>query len=75
MFTERDPVSHAPIELGAEFIHGRPPEIWDLLRKWKVPTTEVDGENWCARDGGLDKCNFFSQVEKILEKMDDRSPD
>ena len=26
IFTQRDPVCDAPIELGAEFIHGKPPE-------------------------------------------------
>src|SRR5437868_8952838 len=33
IFTLRDPVCDAPIELGAEFIHGKPPEICDLLRR------------------------------------------
>src|SRR5260370_21099896 len=33
IFTLSDPVCHAPVELGAEFIHGRPPEIWNLLEK------------------------------------------
>lgn len=75
MFTEQDPSCHVPIELGAEFIHGRPPEIWRLLRKRKVSTVEVDGDNWCAGDGRLSKCDFSSRVDKILEQMTDRSPD
>lgn len=32
VFTMRDPLAPVPIELGAEFVHGRPPEIWDLVR-------------------------------------------
>ena len=32
MFTQRDPVCQAPIEFGAEFIHGLPPEIWEPLQ-------------------------------------------
>src|SRR5579864_6191674 len=35
--------SPIPIELGAEFIHGRPPEIWELLDKTGISTTEVEG--------------------------------
>ena len=31
ILTVRDPLSPVPIELGAEFIHGRPPEILDLV--------------------------------------------
>jgi monoamine oxidase len=75
MFTLRDPVYQTPIELGAEFIHGLPPETWTLLQAEGVRTTEVTGESWCFRKDRLCTCDFFSQVDEILEKMDDRSPD
>lgn len=75
VFTERDPKLDFPIELGAEFIHGRSPEIWRPLKKAKAEIMEVDGDDWCAFDRGLKKCNFFPQVEAILEKMDDSRPD
>lgn len=75
MFTMRDPRLNAPIELGAEFIHGRPPEIWDLLRNANVDPVEVSGENWCDIRGQLSPCDFFSQVDELLKKMDDRGPD
>ena len=38
IFTLSDPVGRAPVELGAEFIHGRPPEIWNLLKKAAGPS-------------------------------------
>ena len=63
-----------PIELGAEFIHGRPPEIWNLLQKQGIPITEVKGDNWCV-DGRLSPCDFFSEVDDILRRMDDHGPD
>jgi monoamine oxidase len=75
MFTLRDPVYQAPIEMGAEFIHGLPPEIWTPLQADGVSITEVTGEPWCFRKGRLCGCDFFSQVDGILKKMDDRSPD
>jgi len=75
VFTQRDPVLDTPIEMGAEFIHGRPPEIWKLLQKENVAITEVDGDSWCAFEGGLATCGFFSQVQEILDKMDDSRPD
>jgi monoamine oxidase len=31
ILTLHDPLSPLPIELGAEFIHGRPPQIWNLI--------------------------------------------
>ncbi len=32
IFTAHDALAPLPIELGAEFIHGRPPEIWQIVR-------------------------------------------
>jgi len=75
VFTIQDPALDTPIELGAEFIHGQPPEIWKPLKKAKVKISEVEGDNWCAAGGQLSTCDFFSDVDRILEKMDDSAPD
>ncbi len=32
VLTLRDPQAPVPIELGAEFVHGRPKELWDLIK-------------------------------------------
>ncbi len=39
-----DQRSSLPVELGAEFIHGRPPVIWERLAKYNLPVYEVGGE-------------------------------
>lgn len=75
IFTQRIPGFDAPIELGAEFIHGLPPEIWEPLQERGTEISEVDGENWCVSNHELSPCRFFSQVDSILKKMDDSSPD
>ncbi len=75
MFTEIDPASGAPIEFGAEFIHGRPPEIWKPLQQRNVRIDEVDGDAWCVKARRLVGCDFFSQVDQILQEMDAASPD
>ncbi len=75
VLTRQDPVCRAPIEFGAEFIHGRPASIWKALHKRNVNIAEVAGDSWCAEKGSLSTCGFFSEVEDILEEMDDRSPD
>jgi monoamine oxidase len=75
MFTQRDSASQIPVELGAEFIHGRPPEIWEVLENNHAEISEVEGDSWCNRDGSLLPCDFFSEVEDILQKMDDQRPD
>jgi len=75
IFTLNDLQQQFPIELGAEFIHGRPPEIMDALRQSKIPIREVDGDNWCAQNGHLSPCDFFSEVDEILQRMNDDRPD
>jgi monoamine oxidase len=75
MFMQQEPVSGAAIELGAEFIHGLPPEIWAPLQANNIPVIEAEGENWCHEKGRLFPCDFFSKVEKILSRMDAAEPD
>jgi monoamine oxidase len=75
IFTERDVACDAPFELGAEFIHGRPPEIWGALQNARVKISEVEGVSWCVSNGQLHRCNFFPQVDSILNRMDDSFPD
>jgi monoamine oxidase len=75
VFTDLDPGCDCPIELGAEFIHGKPPEIWELLGKAKTEITEVQGDAWCAEQDRLSPCGFWNDVDQILQKMDDSKPD
>lgn len=75
VYTRHDPGCEAPIEFGAEFIHGKPPEIWELLEKHGKIVNEVQGDNWCISPKGLEPCGFFSYAEDILGKMNDSSPD
>jgi len=75
IFTVRAPEDGFPIELGAEFIHGKPPEILQALSGIPVPISEVDGESWCAFEKPLRPCEFFSKIDSVLEKMDDSQPD
>lgn len=70
-----EPATRAPIALGAEFIHGLPPEIWQPLQSRNVAIKEVEGDRWCHEKGKLISCDFFSEVDSILKKMNETSPD
>ncbi|HKO20081.1 MAG TPA: NAD(P)/FAD-dependent oxidoreductase [Acidobacteriaceae bacterium] len=41
------------IEVGAEFIHGRPPELWSLIEEAGLETYELDGPTLRFREGRL----------------------
>jgi len=75
VLTHIDPGCECPIEFGAEFIHGKPPDLWELFRKAKAHITEVEGDAWCVEQGRLSPCGFWEDVDNILDKMDDRKPD
>ncbi len=71
IWTLRDPEIAHPVELGAEFVHGKPAEIWRYHQPGTIDIDEGDGSNWCVEQGRLDSCNFFEQVEKIMDRLKD----
>ena len=76
VLTRTDPHTGRRVELGAEFIHGKPPQIWNLLAGHPVPVYEGDGDEWCSEQGRTCECDFFEDVQKLLAKMRDcREPD
>jgi len=74
VFTLHQPGLDAGIELGAEFLHGKPPEIWDLLGGG-AEAVEASGRDWCSQAGEIKACDFFEQVDKFLERMQIAQPD
>jgi monoamine oxidase len=65
-----------PVELGAEFIHGRPHEIFDVVRSAHLEAREFAGSQWIHADGRLQRSDdFFAHTTSILEKMTDCGAD
>ncbi len=63
------------VELGAEFVHGKPREIWDLIGGSTEQVDEMSGTNWCIREGQVGPCDFFDQVNEFLGRMKITDPD
>jgi len=74
ILTIRGYESGFPIELGAEFIHGVVPQVWNILSEEHAEILEVDGDVWCA-EGPLRLCDSAGDVNRVLERMDDNAPD
>jgi monoamine oxidase len=75
MFTQWDRNTNTAVELGAEFIHGMPGEIWECLKAHRVSVREVEGDFWSVENQQLSPVPFFSDVESILDNMDDNEAD
>jgi monoamine oxidase len=59
-----------PVELGAEFIHGLPPELWDIVRRNSLPIIGVEGDNFCLERRRLKQCNdFWDSWKKIQQSL------
>ena len=65
IFTVHDPVSTLPIELGAEFIHGRPRETWDIINAAHLRAYDVPMEQWHFDRGRLRKIDDYLSLIHI----------
>jgi monoamine oxidase len=61
-------VGDEAIELGAEFIHGRPPELWALIDEAGLETYERDGAQVCFEEGALRDCG--GEMDSIFEPLE-----
>ena len=70
IFTRHLPSMPFPIELGAEFVHGEPPEIFDVVRTAKLGARRVAGDPWCRHGGPLGRCaDLYGQTRQLFERM------
>jgi len=58
------------LELGAEFIHGRPPELWHLIHEAGLETYALDGKDVCHRNGKLKKCDEQGEIFRFLNGLE-----
>jgi glycine/D-amino acid oxidase-like deaminating enzyme len=63
-----DPLCPVPIELGAEFVHGRPPEIWSWVENGRLPAIEVSSSHFFIRNGAVQE-DDWSETDRLLAGM------
>jgi monoamine oxidase len=59
-----------PIELGAEFVHGRPPEIFKFAEHAGLELNQLQGEFWYVQNGKLCSDEFPSERSPVFERME-----
>jgi monoamine oxidase len=57
------------IELGAEFVHGKPPELWSLIEEAGLETYELDGSRLSFADGRLELRDQQEEFTPVLVKL------
>mgnify|MGYP000988899748 CR=1 FL=1 len=67
VLTAHDALVERPIELGAEFVHGRPPELINALDAAGLRMETLKGDEVCREDGSIASCNDVTeQVDRLL---------
>jgi monoamine oxidase len=68
--TLHDAASPVPVELGAEFIHGRAREVWEVVERAGLAACDVSERHWHERGGELVKSGeFWRNLEKVFGRM------
>ena len=70
MRSEQVPGLSEPVELGAEFVHGQPPDLLQLLKEAGLDTYELHGRQY-SWDGEQVKPEEEDASENVLEHLDD----
>jgi monoamine oxidase len=64
---------NGPVELGAEFVHGRPQEIFALAAESPVPIVPVEGE-FRRKGEWFDAGRLMAKMDQLFEKMPASTP-
>ena len=65
-------VQGEPIELGAQFVHGKPASLWSLIQESGVATYELKGKEFCWRDHSLRECGpDADETMQWMERLKD----
>ncbi len=66
--TLHDPLTPIPVELGAEFVHGRHPLIWQAVESGILPALELTAEHLSVRNGRPESFDW-EQTDALLAGM------
>ncbi|HEX3800314.1 MAG TPA: NAD(P)/FAD-dependent oxidoreductase [Verrucomicrobiae bacterium] len=64
-----------PIELGAEFVHGRSPLLIEAIGAAGLTTHRVSSRYEHFEDGAFKTVKLWDMVNKVIAKVDPRAPD
>ena len=70
VFTIRDPQTSSPIELGAEFVHGRAPELQSLIKDASLTMVDIEGTRWTPTSTTLRRVDdFWEQLDRVMRRL------
>jgi monoamine oxidase len=76
IWTVHPSLTNAPVELGAEFIHGLPREVWQIVERAGLQTHELTGNRWRLEQARLAPMSgSWDVIDSIFRRIDESAPD
>jgi len=76
IYTRRTTAADIPIELGAEFIHGQSPVLFDWLRESRSLAVDAARERWSLHRGRLRRTEHqLDELKRRFRRLPDPDPD
>jgi monoamine oxidase len=76
VFTRLDAKDSVPIELGAEFVHGRSPELWKIAQAANLRISEINGRHWYFDERKISRSHdFWQHIERLMSRMKSNAVD
>ena len=76
IWTLHPSLTNAPVELGAEFIHGLPREVWQIVERAHLQTHELTGNRWRLEQARLAPVSgSWDLIDTIFRRIDESAPD
>ena len=70
ILTVRDAAIPVPIELGAEFVHGRAAELQPWIAEAGVRVDDIEGTRWRAGIGTLRRMtDFWEELDRVMRRL------
>lgn len=70
VLTEYDPLWPVPLELGAEFIHGKPPAIWNELDAMGLHAEDLPDSHYLLEGGRIETAqNFWERLSRYMSHL------
>ena len=76
IWTIHPALTNAPVEQGAEFIHGLPREIWQIVESAKLQTQELTPTRWRLEQARLAPVSgSWDLIDTIFHRINESKPD